>query len=72
MGRFMALSKNLFQGILNKGLRMGFSRIPRGVLLKAVEPFPPHQSTFESLIYVSKKSNLGHVYNFALCSEKTE
>lgn len=59
----MASSKNLFQGILNKGLRVGFSRIPRGVLSTAVE-HPPLQSTFETLIHVSKMPNSGQVYNF--------
>lgn len=72
MGRFMASSKNLFQGILNKGLRVGFSKIPRGVHSVAVE-HPPLQSTFENLIHVSMMPNLGQVYNFySVFREKRE
>lgn len=65
MERFMALSKNLFQGILDKALRVVFSGIRMGVFSIAVEhlPHPPLQSTFETLIPISKKPNLGHVYN---------
>lgn len=59
----MASSKNLFQEILNKGLRVGFSRIPRGVLSVAAE-HPPLQSTFETLSYISKMPNLGQFYDF--------
>lgn len=62
----MALSKNLFQGILNKALRVGFSGISMGVFSIAVKhlPHPLLQSTLETLTPISKKPNLGHVYNF--------
>lgn len=71
MGRFMASSKNLFQGILNKGLRVGFSRIPRGVLSMAVE-HPLCKALLKLSLMFPRCQIWARFVIFTLCSERTE